>query len=501
MIKRYIATIDNTITNAYKEIDPVSGSTLRATGSNMGQADTLETFTIYNAASPGADQGFIGAGGVDNNGSKELSRILVQFDMNSLIADRNSGVVPTGSTYYLRMYNAPQSETTPTEFTLQIANLDEPWSEGLGTDMNLPYPDLTYDVAGSNWWMASGSVRWASSGSLTPVVPSTAAGATRFFTQYFKTGLEDLEVDITPLVNEWYTEDKANYGVIVRFDAPSEEADRSYYTKQFFARSTSRYFDRPVIEARWDSSRRDDRGNFYTYSHLAPGPDNINTLYLYNYVRGRLRDIPSVTGSIYVSLHLSQSGFPGIVQCTNTPATGSKVSTGIYSAEMCVNTTASTLYDVWYDGAIQYHTGTISTKSLTGGSHVDTNKYVLSVSNKNTQYYQDQTHRIRLYARYKDWSPNIYTVATSVPNSLVFATASYQVHRIIDDRVVIAYGTGSTMETRLSYDVSGNYFDLDTSLLEANYTYGINFSIYDPDTQSYEQQPYTYKFRVVDNEY
>ena len=66
---------------------------------------------------------------------------------------------------------------------------------------------------------------------------------------------------------------------------------------------------------------------------------------------------------------------------------------------------------------------------------------------------------------------------------------------------MIPYGTGSNQATRLSYDLSGNYFDLDTSMLEPNYTYGVNFSLYDPDTQTYEEQPFIYKLRVVNNEY
>jgi hypothetical protein len=70
----------------------------------------------------------------------------------------------------------------------------------------------------------------------------------------------------------------------------------------------------------------------------------------------------------------------------------------------------------------------------------------------------------------------------------------------MDDKVVIPYNTGSNPATRLSYDISGNYFDLNTSMLEPNYIYGFKLSIYDPDTLTYEEQPFVYKFRVVKNE-
>ena len=40
----------------------------------------------------------------------------------------------------------------------------------------------------------------------------------------------------------------------------------------------------------------DDASNFYLSSSRVPAADNLNTLYLYNYVRGQLQDIPGLTG-------------------------------------------------------------------------------------------------------------------------------------------------------------------------------------------------------------
>ena len=44
-IKRYTATADNTISNAWQ-----SNLTKRATGSNMGAADVLEVYSIFGRA-------------------------------------------------------------------------------------------------------------------------------------------------------------------------------------------------------------------------------------------------------------------------------------------------------------------------------------------------------------------------------------------------------------------------------------------------------------------
>ena len=490
MIKRYKATIDNTITNAFQP-----NMSTRGTGSNMGRSDILEVFTIYNQVSN------------SSGASRENERILVQFDISSLQADRTAGTVPSGSSYYLKMFNAPHIQTIPDDLALEVLALSQSWEEGIGMDME-DYEDLTYNVVGSNWIMSAGSTTWkdpSDSPAYTTAITGGAFHASPVFSASFPTGMENMDLDITSLVNEWIDGSKENYGVGIRVSSSLATQNKSYYTKKFYGRGSNLFFNRPYIEARWDSARLDDRGNFYASSSLVPAADNSNTLYLYNYARGRLANIPSVesdsSNAIRVKLYASISGSALTLCDDTTHAVGGKVSTGIYSASVCVDTTASLLYDVWYLGVEEYHTGSITTKSLSAYEYSDTQKKVLTVSNRQTNYNADQTHRIRLYSRYKNWSPSIYNTAVNVPNTLIFESASYKVYRVLDDKIVIPYGTGSTQDTRLSYDVSGNYFDLDASLLESNYTYGINFSIYDPDTQSYEEQPYVYKIRVVKNEY
>ena len=87
-IKRYVASADSTITNAFK-----SDLTTRGTGSNMGLADILETFTIYGQA---------------NSASLEKARVLVNFPVSTITTDRSAGTIPgSGSvSFYLRLFNA-----------------------------------------------------------------------------------------------------------------------------------------------------------------------------------------------------------------------------------------------------------------------------------------------------------------------------------------------------------------------------------------------------------
>jgi hypothetical protein len=143
-IKRYVASADNTITNAFQ-----ANLTTRGTASNMGAADVLEVFSIYGQA---------------NTSSLEKSRVLVQFPINTLSADITNGTVPSNASYYLRLFNVSHGETLPTNFTLQVKVVTgSSWDEGTGLDMN-EYSDIGY----SNWIVAksssSGITNWSSQG-------------------------------------------------------------------------------------------------------------------------------------------------------------------------------------------------------------------------------------------------------------------------------------------------------------------------------------------------
>ena len=128
-------------------------------------------------------------------------------------------------------------------------------------------------------------------------------------------------------------------------------------------------------------------------------------------------------------------------------------------------------------------------------------QYVLSVSNMREYYNSDETARFRVYMRQKGWSPTVHTIASNKVETLTVPSASYEIYRVIDEAIVIPYGTGSTRHTMLSHDISGKYFDLNMNLLEPGYSYGIRISIYEDSIGSYREQPYTFKFRVNDYEY
>jgi hypothetical protein len=408
------------------------------------------------------------------------------------------------------------------------------WEEGVGLDME-EYLDLTDDEIGSNWIRKSGSASWA--------VPGGTVHTGAIAEETFATGLEDLEVDVTDHVERWLKGMYTNAGFHVRLSSSYEAqfsgsqafqntktsaqnsgfsgsvlinmngSTRSYYTKRFFGRNTEFHFKKPTLEARFNDAKQDDRGNFYFSSSVAGPTESKNTLYLYNYIRGRLRDIPNRVegGDIYVKLYSGSTGPVGnpLTQTfggtTQGAATGSWVSTGIYSCDVCLTGNTSNLskiFDVWYIEGKEYFTGSITPKDFSSQGFRNAKKYVLSMPDLGENYKKGDVAFMRLYVREKNWSPNIFTVAstTRIPSVLI-ESASFQLKRCIDGYPVIPYGTGSLKHTGLSYDVTGNYFNLDTSYLESGYQYEICYSFYNEDSNSYVEQPYKFKFRVTDNEY
>ena len=621
--KRYSATKDNTITNSFQE-----NLTVRGTGSNMGQSDILEVFSIY------AQQ---------SSTSREKARILLEFPITDVSTDRTNGVIPVSGSvsFYLKMTNARHSTTLPRDFKLSVHAVSGSWQEGRGLDMD-NYTDLTYDNTGSNWINASSnfasasatltalsktageantrvltvgdsagnSVNFsidnslstsnatkiafansnsnanqfatniaaainaanaastlnvvASSDNATVTLTQTALGAagnsaadiagtavsdsvvtivgqfdggsgqwatqggdyftdsSSSFDSTFTVGDEDLEIDVTTLVEQWINSggnvlgNKNNNGFLIKLSSSFENSTiDSYYTKKFFARSSEFFFRRPVLEARWDSSRRDNRGNMFFSSSILPPSDNLMNLYMYNYFRGNLVDIAGDSSNVpsmqlyYASGSVPEGSARSFRNSSNTAVSSlnaTRVSKGIYQCTFSVtssvvNSTYPYIIDVWSFGGNQIHTGSaITIKTHDFYNHNPNPNYVVTMPNLKEQYFVNEKERFRLYVREKGWSPNIYTVASTKAPNLLIHSASYKIIRVSDEKIVVPYNTGSNSSTVLSYDEKGNYFDLDMSILEPGYTFAFQFTFYEDSVGSYREQPYIFKFRINENE-
>ena len=619
-IKRYYATKDNTITNAFK-----SNLQTRGVSGNMGQSDILEVFSIYAQVSSSTD-------GL----ASELSRVLIEFDTSAINTDRTAGTIPASGNvnFFLKMYDAEHTQTTPKDYTMVVQAISQSWDEGLGLDMEnytdedasnylsassgVPWADITgkatatietvvkelltagtftlTDAAGTSttYGFASGVNVSTNTTAYTPGTtvnigidgmaggdagavadqiiarinagtnigftasktgnnvlvtqntPGTVGNKTNaqdsgmgsfvvnnftngadveggsyvenneyIFTQSFDTGFENLEVDVSHLVEDWIkgpdNNGLSNFGFGVRLTSSNETAEDSYYTKMFFARGSQFFHKRPVIEARWDDSKKDNRGDFFLSSSLVPASDNLMNLYLYNVVRGELKDIPGLgenngTQVLNVNIYSGTTGPVGetltlpvggnVISNNDVNITASHVETGIYSCSFAYTSSGiTTIFDVWNSGSVEYHTGSgITVQTFDSQDYNFDQRYVSKVTNLRAVYDQGEKVRFRLYTRQKDWSPTIYTVASNDIETSIIDNAYYRFTRVSDNLDVIPFGTGSLNHTRLSYDTSGSYFDLEMSLFDTDTVYELSFAYL--INGSYVEQPERFRFRV-----
>ena len=205
-IKRYYAEADNTITNAFDTV-----LSQRGTGSNAGANDVLETFSIY---------------GQYSTSSTELSRILIKFPVTgttSVKADRDASNLPASGSvkFYLKMFNARHQEQLPENLILSIFPVARNWEEGTGIDL-VNHADKTKDVIpGSNWVNRTKGVAWVRNGG---DYISGSANSAVWSTASFVTGSEDLEVDVTDVVEEWISSTEVKATATITFTEKPHEA-------------------------------------------------------------------------------------------------------------------------------------------------------------------------------------------------------------------------------------------------------------------------------------
>lgn len=469
-IKRYIAEKDTTITNAYMS----SGAKL-ATKSNMGGSDILEMYTIYSQIS---------------SGSLEKSRILIQFPVNKIINDRNLNLISkSGSVQFiLKLSNCPHGYSTPDNLNVSISPISRSWEEGYGLDME-SYTDLGF----ANWNNSTSTQTWNSPGG--DIIPSSSLEA------LITLDTDDLEVDITELVEKWIDGTNQNNGLLIKLSDSQEDSNKSYYTKKFFARGTQFFFKKPWIEARNIDFIKDKRNSFYSSSPLLSEEDNKGTIYIYNNIRGNLRNIPSIgTGTLLVSFYSGSEdgpiGTPLVINGNVTSVTGGYVSTGIYSASFGITSSLEYIYDVWSDlSGNQLLTGSgifiLNNNNITENN---TPVYTLTMPDLKNSYSKNTNILFKVVAYDKRWDSNIYTVASKYSTIEIIENLYYKITRIADGYVAIDYGTGSYNHTLTSYDYNGNYFNLDTSLLESGYSYKIEFMF--KHNNLYHNIANTFKFRI-----
>ena len=470
-VKRFIADSDTTITNAY---DP--SLIRRAVYANMGAADSLEMFSLFGQVA---------------NTSVEKSRIFVKFPIQNIAAARLSGTLPqSGSVnFFMRLSNVKHPFSLPDNYDVTAMPISSSWVEGIGLDMD-SYSD--YGVSGStgsgcNWVFRDINQAWINPGG--DFINNYA------ITTHVSDPEQDIYLDVTRIVEDQISDTIPNYGIAVMLSGAYENSTGSvsYYTKKFSARNSQFFFKRPYLEALWDASVQDDRNDFYASSSLLDSTDNKYNLYLYNRVKNKYKNIPNnpnLSVKFYTDINKTQEVIPTFITVSNPEV-------GKYRAIVSINTTASALYDYWVNSASTgtvYFSSSFDIKNAYAQENSEESQYVFKIKNLSNSYKNNENPRFNIFSRQKNWNPTIYNVAVAQVENITHKNLYYKIFRYSDNYNIINYSTGSIAYSLTSYDSSGNYFDLDMSLLEPDYSYGIKFAFVEDNKVTEINE--TFKFRV-----
>lgn len=458
MIYRIFPEKDTWITN-------VQRNSTQRTGSNFGASEILDLFK-RSAVS--------GASGLQATAS--LSRLLMKFDLSEFAALTASGRAPmSGASYFLRLYDAHHKETVPTSYDVVFYPLSRSWDEGRGIDN-----DTYLDLGVANWNQATSNTAWSTPGG--DFVTSSSGS------YHFDTGLEDVCIDVSNIVGAWMTGNLPNHGFLVKLtsDEESDAQYNDYYIKKFHARNTYFKDRRPTLEMRFDDSLKDDRDNFVFGA--------TNVLFLYNRVKGALTNISGVgTGQNVLAVRIFDAS--GTLATASASHVGR---TGIYSASFNLSTgsySGSIFYDAWHLNGVSYMT--CSFYPRTDGSFCNTGgeRYIVTVKNKKKEYEKNELVRFKLFVKTNNYGPAVVSTGSLSLDNTIITKAYYRIDNALTNQVVIPLGTGSLETTRLSYDSSGNYFDLYMSSLSEGEVYKIVlFFDVDGELQKIDRD---FKFRVI----
>jgi hypothetical protein len=244
--------------------------------------------------------------------SQLYSRFLFQFDTTRLEEFINKGMFPDLSKFKhtLKMTNTGSFDASlmgattfnnkerSSSFDLNLFKLNQSWDEGVGYDyykMTYVNQPATISTSPSNWFECKTNDGWDILG---------AISGSPIATQHFEHGNENVNMDITPIVNSFLT-GVTNNGFCLSYPESLELTirDDSQYVG-FFTRHSQTFYE-PYVESVYGDRILDNRINFYLnknnklylYVNVGGKPTNLDFLPIVNVYNDNNDMILSTTGN------------------------------------------------------------------------------------------------------------------------------------------------------------------------------------------------------------
>ena len=471
----------------------IAGS--RKEDSNVGRAGTLDLFKLYDESNVPEQT--------------ELSRILTKFDLSKLKDQYENKIDINHQSFSakLKMFDITSGNALPSDFNVFAIPLKNSFTEGYGKDIG-SFSDETVASFTNREYSNGANVPWNTAGAnaigdfsvqeIDCIETATINEVEVNFkkSQHFKTGNEDLEIDVTNAIKSMILEDIPDNGFRISFETVEETDEKTRFVKRFASRHVSNPHIRPKLEISFDDSIKDNHSNFIF--------DHQGNLYLENIVRSERSNIKSglagneISGPDCMQLKIESGLFSetfsvsSVVQGTNNnPVPGFyKVSFTISAANKSSVTTQKTIKDLvsengkidfntfWQtnDGQQVFHSGsfTIKKPDLSQGT-IDTDILIHS-TNLKREFKSSDFFRVRLFAvnSSQDFSKSVKS--RKEIKSEILNKCYYRVVDIDTGTIALEFGE-SDNSTLISTDSKGMFFDFDFSILPYGRSYAFEYKI------------------------
>lgn len=489
---------------------------LRCSGSNVGQAASIDLFKLYNET-------FVTLS-ASVSGVIERSRGLIQFDLSTLNTLTASGKLNTNNSSfqaYLSLKDIYGGQTTPSNFTLRLIPVSKSWDEGRGSDV-VAYRDLdaanflTASISNgtvSLWNGGGASVSGTLGDAAIDIITSGNLGLgleDLTVSQTFSVGNEDLLMDVTRLVSGTLKGLIPDLGWRLSYVDSQENDTTTRFVKRFGSRHTLNIDLHPKLIVKYNDQMLDDTGELEFNS-----PQNV---FFYNSVNGALSNFvsgsTSIVGSNCALLRLiasksvtfTTSSFSVSHNATISHLTrslsvitqsfsasqlqlGGVSQTGIYTSSLDINLASNSTVSVFMSGALEQGfryellspDGTyglaqgyyLFKKPLAGNSNVSERNWVMNITNLKDLYLSGELARLRVFI--EDYNADLKPIRIpSKTNSVILRNLKWRVIQPFTKKVVIPFDSSATL---CSTDADGMYFDCYFSDLEPGNVYEFEFMV------------------------
>jgi hypothetical protein len=220
----------------------------------------------------------------------DVSRALIQFPTNYIINIIDNLIQEKEFKTNLKLFLA--EATIPSEYNIYAYPLSSSWINGLGRSGDEPITTL-----GNTW------NNWNTPGGDFINTPLSQS--------FNNLSNKDINLELTPLIHEWYSGSLDNYGVILKHDNLIENSETPISLK-FFSMDTHTIYP-PHLEFKWDDSLYNTTLTQITNSNFSSTISNLKTEFeentIYNF-RIKARDKYPIRQFLTSSIYLNTKALP-----------------------------------------------------------------------------------------------------------------------------------------------------------------------------------------------